>query len=168
MPAGPDKTIFKRIIDGELPADIVYEDDHCLAFRNIDKPSAIVLETSRRIRHRTLYRGMRSYVQPCRYCTLTATHKARALMDAENPNIWPRERLVAEVLTLQQTQRLADEHLEQAESLAREYKSILTRIADTLDIDTQDRHWLDELLPRLRDIFLDAHWTEDELEALDD
>ena len=28
-------TIFKRIIDREIPADIVYEDDHCLAFRDI-------------------------------------------------------------------------------------------------------------------------------------
>ena len=33
------KTIFKRIIDREIPADIVYEDDHCLAFRDI-KPEA--------------------------------------------------------------------------------------------------------------------------------
>lgn len=29
------KTIFKRIIDHEIPADIVYEDDRCLAFRDI-------------------------------------------------------------------------------------------------------------------------------------
>jgi histidine triad (HIT) family protein len=28
-------TIFKRIIDREIPADIVYEDDYCLAFRDI-------------------------------------------------------------------------------------------------------------------------------------
>jgi len=28
------KTIFKRIIDREIPADIVYEDDRCLAFRD--------------------------------------------------------------------------------------------------------------------------------------
>ncbi len=28
-------TIFKRIIDREIPADIVYEDDRCLAFRDI-------------------------------------------------------------------------------------------------------------------------------------
>jgi len=34
-----EKTIFKRIIDGEIPADIVYEDEHCLAFRDI-KPQA--------------------------------------------------------------------------------------------------------------------------------
>jgi len=32
----PEKTIFKQIIDGEIPADIVYEDDQCLAFRDID------------------------------------------------------------------------------------------------------------------------------------
>ena len=30
------KTIFKRIIDGEIPADIVYQDDLCLAFRDIN------------------------------------------------------------------------------------------------------------------------------------
>lgn len=28
-------TIFKKIIDKEIPADIVYEDDVCLAFRDI-------------------------------------------------------------------------------------------------------------------------------------
>jgi histidine triad (HIT) family protein len=31
-----EKTIFKKIIDGEIPADIVYDDDHCLAFRDIN------------------------------------------------------------------------------------------------------------------------------------
>lgn len=30
-----DKTIFKRIIDKEIPADVVYEDDLCLAFKDI-------------------------------------------------------------------------------------------------------------------------------------
>src|SRR5262245_34695920 len=29
------KTIFKRIIDREIPADILYEDDQCLAFRDV-------------------------------------------------------------------------------------------------------------------------------------
>ncbi len=29
------KNIFQRIIDREIPADIVYEDDKCLAFRDI-------------------------------------------------------------------------------------------------------------------------------------
>ena len=29
------KTIFQRIIDREVPADIVFEDDECLAFRDI-------------------------------------------------------------------------------------------------------------------------------------
>ena len=28
-------TIFQQIIDGEIPADIVHEDDRCLAFRDI-------------------------------------------------------------------------------------------------------------------------------------
>jgi len=30
-----EPTIFKRIIDKEIPADIVYEDDLCLAFNDI-------------------------------------------------------------------------------------------------------------------------------------
>lgn len=30
-----EKTIFKKIIDGELPADIVHDDARCLAFRDI-------------------------------------------------------------------------------------------------------------------------------------
>jgi histidine triad (HIT) family protein len=30
------ETIFSKIIDREIPADIVYEDDHCLAFRDIN------------------------------------------------------------------------------------------------------------------------------------
>ncbi|MBI1345565.1 HIT domain-containing protein [bacterium] len=29
------KTIFQRIIDREIPAEIVYEDERCLAFRDI-------------------------------------------------------------------------------------------------------------------------------------
>lgn len=31
-----ETTIFKRIIDKEIPADIVYEDDLCLAFRDVN------------------------------------------------------------------------------------------------------------------------------------
>ena len=30
-----DKTIFKRIIDGEIPTDLIHEDDHCVAFHDI-------------------------------------------------------------------------------------------------------------------------------------
>jgi histidine triad (HIT) family protein len=30
------KTIFKRIIDKEIPAKIAYEDDHCLAFHDVN------------------------------------------------------------------------------------------------------------------------------------
>jgi histidine triad (HIT) family protein len=29
------KTIFKRIIDGEVPAKIIYQDDQCLAFHDV-------------------------------------------------------------------------------------------------------------------------------------
>lgn len=35
------KTIFKRIIDREIPANIVYEDDLCLAFHDV-QPQAPV------------------------------------------------------------------------------------------------------------------------------
>ena len=31
-----EKTIFKKIIDREIPAKIVYEDDLCMAFEDID------------------------------------------------------------------------------------------------------------------------------------
>lgn len=31
-----EKTIFKRIIDGEIPAQIVHDDDLCLAFHDIN------------------------------------------------------------------------------------------------------------------------------------
>ena len=30
------ETLFTKIIDREIPADIVYEDDQCLAFRDIN------------------------------------------------------------------------------------------------------------------------------------
>jgi histidine triad (HIT) family protein len=30
-----EKTIFKKIIDGEIPADIVHDDEHCLAFKDV-------------------------------------------------------------------------------------------------------------------------------------
>ena len=31
-----DKTLFEKIIDREIPADIVFEDAHCIAFRDIN------------------------------------------------------------------------------------------------------------------------------------
>jgi histidine triad (HIT) family protein len=34
------KTIFKRIIDGEIPAKIVHEDDLCLAFHDVSPVAA--------------------------------------------------------------------------------------------------------------------------------
>ena len=30
-----EKTIFKKIIDGEIPANIIYQDDLCLAFHDV-------------------------------------------------------------------------------------------------------------------------------------
>lgn len=35
------KTIFQKIIDREIPADIVYEDDLCIAFRDIDPQAPV-------------------------------------------------------------------------------------------------------------------------------
>jgi histidine triad (HIT) family protein len=34
-------TIFKKIIDKEIPADIVYEDEKCLAFKDIDPKAPV-------------------------------------------------------------------------------------------------------------------------------
>lgn len=31
----PEKTIFQKIADGEIPADLVYQDEHCVCFRDI-------------------------------------------------------------------------------------------------------------------------------------
>lgn len=36
-----EKTIFEKIIDREIPADIVYEDDQCLAFRDINPQAPV-------------------------------------------------------------------------------------------------------------------------------
>jgi histidine triad (HIT) family protein len=49
MTAG--KTIFKRIIDKEIPADIVFEDDECLAFRDINPqaPTHVLIVPKREI-----------------------------------------------------------------------------------------------------------------------
>ena len=46
-----EKTVFKRIIDREIPADIVYEDDLCLAFRDVapQAPTHILVIPKREI-----------------------------------------------------------------------------------------------------------------------
>ncbi len=36
-----EKNIFARIIDREIPADILYEDEHCLAFKDINPQAPI-------------------------------------------------------------------------------------------------------------------------------
>ena len=38
-----EKTVFKKIIDREIRADIVYEDDLCLAFRDIHPQAPVHL-----------------------------------------------------------------------------------------------------------------------------
>ncbi len=45
-------TIFKKIIDKEIPADIVFEDDLCLAFRDVSPqaPTHILLIPKKEIR----------------------------------------------------------------------------------------------------------------------
>jgi histidine triad (HIT) family protein len=35
------KTIFKKIIDGEIPAQIIYEDDQCLAFHDVSPQAPV-------------------------------------------------------------------------------------------------------------------------------
>ena len=36
-----EKTIFKKIIDGEIPAKIIHEDDHCIAFHDLSPQAPI-------------------------------------------------------------------------------------------------------------------------------
>ena len=46
-----EKTIFQRIIDREIPAKIVYEDEHCLAFHDVhpQAPTHVLLIPKRPI-----------------------------------------------------------------------------------------------------------------------
>ena len=37
----PEKTLFEKIADGEIPADVVYQDDRAVAFRDLN-PAAPV------------------------------------------------------------------------------------------------------------------------------
>jgi histidine triad (HIT) family protein len=37
----PAKTIFKRIIDKEIPADLIHEDDKCVAFRDLNPQAPV-------------------------------------------------------------------------------------------------------------------------------
>jgi len=37
----PEKTIFKRIIDKEIPAKIVHEDDLCMAFHDVNPQAPV-------------------------------------------------------------------------------------------------------------------------------
>lgn len=34
-------TVFQKILDGEIPADIVHEDDRCIAFRDISPQAPV-------------------------------------------------------------------------------------------------------------------------------
>ncbi len=36
-----EKTLFERIIDREIPATIIFEDDHCIAFRDINPQAPV-------------------------------------------------------------------------------------------------------------------------------
>jgi histidine triad (HIT) family protein len=36
-----DKTLFEKICDKEIPADIIYEDDRCVAFRDISPQAPV-------------------------------------------------------------------------------------------------------------------------------
>jgi histidine triad (HIT) family protein len=36
-----EKTIFKRIIDGEIPAKRIHDDEHCLAFHDVNPQAPV-------------------------------------------------------------------------------------------------------------------------------
>lgn len=45
-----DKTIFQKIIDQEIPAKLIYEDEHCAAFHDINPQAPVhVLIVPRRV-----------------------------------------------------------------------------------------------------------------------
>jgi len=48
-----DKTLFEKICDREIPAEILYEDEHCVAFRDIapQAPEHVLVVPRRRIRN---------------------------------------------------------------------------------------------------------------------
>ena len=41
MAEGLGMTIFQKIIDREIPANIVYEDEHCIAFYDINPQAPV-------------------------------------------------------------------------------------------------------------------------------
>jgi len=47
-----EKTIFKKIIDGEIPADIIHDDDVCLAFHDVSPqaPTHVLVIPKKEIR----------------------------------------------------------------------------------------------------------------------
>ncbi|MCA9246964.1 MAG: histidine triad nucleotide-binding protein [Planctomycetales bacterium] len=47
-----EKTIFKKIIDGEIPANVVYEDEKCLAFHDVapQAPTHVLVIPKKEIR----------------------------------------------------------------------------------------------------------------------
>jgi histidine triad (HIT) family protein len=47
-----EKTIFKRIIDGEIAADVVFEDEQCLAFHDLNPqaPTHVLVIPKKEIR----------------------------------------------------------------------------------------------------------------------
>lgn len=48
-----EKTVFQKIIDREIPADIVYEDEMCIAFRDITPQAPVhCLIVPKKIIHR--------------------------------------------------------------------------------------------------------------------
>ena len=50
-----EKTIFKRIIDKEIPARIIYEDDLCLAFHDVSPQAPVhVLVIPKTVKLRSL------------------------------------------------------------------------------------------------------------------
>ena len=58
-------TIFKRIIDGEIPAKIVYQDDRCLAFRDIapQAPTHVIVIPKKEIASLDADDAVETYIQ---------------------------------------------------------------------------------------------------------
>jgi histidine triad (HIT) family protein len=72
-----EKTVFKKIIDGEIPADIVYQDDRCLAFRDINPQAPTHILVIPRLELASLADVTESDTDLLGHLLYVATHVAR-------------------------------------------------------------------------------------------
>lgn len=75
-----EKTIFEKIIDREIPADIVHQDQKCLAFRDIDPQAPVHILVVPKVRIARLAEAQANQGELLGHLLLTA----RAVAAAQN------------------------------------------------------------------------------------